>query len=346
MAAPSLPGQNLYTTHTTRTTTDKASRIARKSRLPGTSELKRTRRGPATSPRPKKQGTFANRGGEKQKVAREEERDRNNPDTCRDGSDTTGRPPDGTTADKDFREIPPGGIKTIKDLSDIPSFHDRFLQHLGDRHRWVLYRVSFSQSPEQLSDTACDRTWTKNDPQGIARLDREVYRLLQKAFQDFAPARPIFQRHQEEHPFCASRVWFSLRDRFKLQLGRAREQMLTTALRQQLTELTKTCNGIPHPPTPASTRQRTSAKKAPQVDSTNTSPRTAHTRHTAQDKARPHHQQPHTVTVTDKRHSGVNRNKPTFKERTERFTDRPSKRHCHTHTYTLPQSPMPKDCTY
>ena len=118
--------------------------------------------------------------------------------------------------------------------------------------------------------------------------------------------------------------------------------MLTTALRQQLTELTKTCNGIPHPPTPASTRQRTSAKKAPQVDSTNTSPRTAHTRHTAQDKARPHHQQPHTVTVTDKRHSGVNRNKPTFKERTERFTDRPSKRHCHTHTYTLPQSPMPK----
>ena len=308
----------------------------------GDERAQKNTEGPGDITATKKTRDIRKPGRSETKVAREEERGRNNPDTCQDGSDTTGRPPDGTTADKDLREIPPGGIKTIKDLSDIPSFHDRFLQHLGDRHRWVLYRVSFSQSPEQLSDTACDRTWTKNDPQGIARLDREVYRLLQKAFQDFAPARPIFQRHQEEHPFCASRVWFSLRDRFKLQLGRAREQMLTTALRQQLTELTKTCNGIPHPPTPASTRQRTSAKKAPQVDSTNTSPRTAHTRHTAQDKARPHHQQPHTVTVTDKRHSGVNRNKPTFKERTERFTDRPSKRHCHTHTYTLPQSPMPK----
>jgi hypothetical protein len=82
----------------------------------------------------------------------------------------------------------PSGITVVKDFRDILPFHDRFLQQLGDRHRWVLYRVSFTQSPDQHFDTTCDMTWTKEYvPHEIARLDKTVYMLLQEVFQDFAP---------------------------------------------------------------------------------------------------------------------------------------------------------------
>jgi hypothetical protein len=80
-----------------------------------------------------------------------EERDQNNTDTT-----------DGITVFRDFRDILP--------------FHDRFLQRLGDRHHWVLYRVSFSQSPDQQFDTVCDRTWTKEyGLHEIERLDKTVF---------------------------------------------------------------------------------------------------------------------------------------------------------------------------
>ena len=227
-----------------------------------------------------------------------EERDRNNIDTT-----------SGITADKELRNIREAdipeprepatatevtnvnreerdqnntdttdGITTVRDFRDILPFHDRFLQRLGDRHRWVLYRVSFSQSPDQQFDTACDRTWTKEyGLHEIARLDKAVYMLLQEDFQDFAPARPIFWRHRVEHPLCASWVCFSLRDRFKLQLVIGREQPITTALRQQLTELTNTCNGVSQPPTSAPTSQRISTKTAPHMYNTHTPPRVSYT---------------------------------------------------------------------
>ncbi len=71
----------------------------------------------------------------------------------------------------------------------------------GDRHRWLLYRVSFLQSPDQQFDTACDRTWTKEYVlHEIGRLDKAVYMFLQEAFQDFTPVRPIFWGHRVEHP--------------------------------------------------------------------------------------------------------------------------------------------------
>ena len=257
-------------------------------------------------------------GDEVTNVSREE-RDQNNTDTT-----------DGITAVRDFRDILP--------------FHDRFLQRLSARHRWVLYRVSFSQSPDQQFDTACDRTWTKEyGLHEIERLDKAVYMLLQETFQDFAPAHPIFGRHRVEHPLCASRVWFSLRDRFKLQLVIATEQPITTALRQQLTELTKTSNGISQPPTSTTTSQWISTKTAPHMYNTHTPPRVSYTRHTAHNnthKTRPHHHyggKPHTnasspyinahiTTTTDIRHRGVNISPLKFKKRIEQFTDRPSDR--------------------
>jgi hypothetical protein len=76
-----------------------------------------------------------------------EERDRINIDTIRRDQNNT------DTTD---------GITDVRDFRDILPFHDRFLQRLGDRHRWFLYRVRFSQSPDQQFDTVCNRTWTKD----------------------------------------------------------------------------------------------------------------------------------------------------------------------------------------
>jgi hypothetical protein len=119
-----------------------------------------------------------------------------------------------------------GHTKIVKDFWDIPPFHASFLQRLSDRHRWVLYRLSFSQSPQQQFDEVCSRAWTKEHGlHATARLDKAVYGLLQEDLQDFAPARPIFLRHRIEHPLCASRVWFSLRDKFKWQLDIAGEPL-------------------------------------------------------------------------------------------------------------------------
>ena len=209
--------------------------------------------------------------------------------------------------------------------------HDRFLQQLGDRYGWVLFRISFTQSPDQLYDTVSNTTWTKEyGLQEIERLDKAVYMLLHESFQDLAPVRPIFWRHRVEHPLCASRVWFSLRDRFKLQLGIVREQPITTALRQQLTELTTTCNRVSHPPTSTPTSQRISTKTAPPMYNTHTPPRVSYTRHTSHNnthKARPNYHyggKPHThtpppyintniATAKDIRHEGVNISQLKFK---------------------------------
>ncbi len=148
--------------------------------------------------------------------AREEEQDRNNPGVGPEYPDTSRHPSGGITAAHDFRERQTGHTKIVKDFRDIPSFHASFLQSLSDRHRWVLYLLSFSQSPQQQFDETCNRAWTKEQgPHPTARLDKAVYGLLQEALQDFAPARPTFWRHRVDHPLCGSRVWFSLRDKFK-----------------------------------------------------------------------------------------------------------------------------------
>jgi hypothetical protein len=99
------------------------------------------------------------------------------------------------------------GPPAVREFRDIFPFHDRFLQQLDDRHRWVLYRVNFSDSPDRHFDTTCEKTWDKEaGPQEMTRLNKRIYELLQEAFQDFAPGRPIFWRHRVEHPLSASRV--------------------------------------------------------------------------------------------------------------------------------------------
>jgi len=143
--------------------------------------------------------------------AREEDQDRNNPDGGPEYPDTARHPPGGITAAHDLRERQTGHTKIVKDLGDIPPFHASFLQRLSDRHRWVLYRLSFSQSPQQQFDETYSRAWTKEHGlHATARLDKAVYGLLQEALQDFAPARPIFWRHRIDHPLCASRVCKSI----------------------------------------------------------------------------------------------------------------------------------------
>jgi hypothetical protein len=61
---------------------------------------------------------------------------------------------------------------------------------------------------------------------------KTVYGILQESLQDFAPAHPIFWSHRVEHQVCASRVWFDLRDMFKLELESGREQSIMSELRQ------------------------------------------------------------------------------------------------------------------
>ncbi len=92
----------------------------------------------------------------------------------------------------------------------------RFYFH---RHRWVLYLLSFSQSPQQQFDEACSRAWTKeHGMHATARLDKAAYGLLQEALQDFTPARPIFLHHRIDHPLCAS-AGFTLVLRRLLRVG-------------------------------------------------------------------------------------------------------------------------------
>ena len=108
---------------------------------------------------------------------------------------------------------------SVKEISDILPFHDRFLQQLGDLFRYVLFRINFDNSPNPQYDIERNNTWDiEYGPEEILRLEKTVYLLLKTAFQDFAPIRHIFLRHQVGQSLCASRAWFSLLDKFKLQL--------------------------------------------------------------------------------------------------------------------------------
>jgi hypothetical protein len=163
--------------------------------------------------------------------------------------------------------------------------------------------------------------------------------LLQEALQDFAPARPIFWRYRIDHPLSASRVWFSLRDRFKLQLG------------TRHTVHTRSRYNTPRLRTRGTTHARSHDSSQSSVDTPPS--RVLYHRHTS----RNHHSHKqyhgntpppptHTSHITDRRHRGINSSTLKFKQRLEQFKDRPSDRpgstHTFTHTFTHPQSPMPK----
>ena len=142
-----------------------------------------------------------------------------------------------------------------------------------------------TSSPDQQFYTACDRTWTKEaGPQEIIRLNKIVYKLLQKDFQDFAPARPIFWRHRAEHPLSASRVWFSLRDRFRMHATDSE-----CVLQRQLTEKTKniTSQLYNRHTSQHNTPTRSLYNRHTAQLNTHARPKVPYTRHTAHNKARP-----------------------------------------------------------
>ncbi len=232
-----------------------------------------------------------------------------------------------------------GGATTpsaSRDSRDISAFFEYFLQQLGDRHRWLLYRINFSESPEQQFDTACDKTWDKKTgPQEMTRLNNIIYETLQKALQDFAPDRPIFWSHRVEHPLSASSVWFSLRDKFQRQT-RGKKQQIARALQQQLTE--KTTNVLDtslynrhtiqhntrsrilynkhthtHPRVPYTPNRHTAHHNTKLRVSHTKYLRDPHTRPTTHKETRPHHHA-HTLTTRPTLSKGVNRNQLQFKK--------------------------------
>ena len=246
---------------------------------------------------------------------------------------------------------------------DILPFHDRLLQELGDRHRWILYRINFSDSPDQEFYTSCDRTWTKEaGPQEIMRLNESVYKLLQEVFQGFTPARPIFWRHRTEHPLSASRVWFDLRDRFLMHESKKSKR----AFQRQFTEKTRTSHLYNIHTTQHNTPPRTWYNRHTSQPNTYAQPRVPYTRHTSHNNTRPrvlytrhtaHKHTRHGAPYTNAAHNkvrpqhhahitatkliplkGVNRRQLQFKKRVDRFSDRPTNRvdSTHTHTTTIP----------
>jgi len=96
---------------------------------------------------------------------------------------------------------------------------------MGDQHRYAIFRVNFAKSPKPQFVMERNNIWaTEYGPDEI--LEKAIYLLLKKAFQDFAPAHHIF-RHQAGQSLCASRVWFALLDKFPLQSPLIRTQFLT-----------------------------------------------------------------------------------------------------------------------
>jgi hypothetical protein len=219
----------------------------------------------------------------------------------------------------------------LRDPRDISAFIDYFSQQLGDRHRWLLYRINFSESPEQQLDTVCDKTWAKKaGPQEMTRLNNIIYERLQKALQDFAPVRPIFWRHRIEHLLSASRVWLSLRDRFRKH-EREKKQQITRDIQQQLKETTTNVIDRYNRHT---TQQHNTRPRILYNKHTHTHPRVPYTpnRHTAHHSTRP--RVSHTRYITHK-HTRLRapHTRPTLQH---------TRKHVHTTTHT--HSPLDPHC--
>jgi hypothetical protein len=141
-----------------------------------------------------------------------------------------------------------------------------------------------------------------------------------------------------------------------LQLGIEREQPITSALRQRLTEPTKTWSRVPQPPPPRVLYTRHAAYTRPRYITPHLRTRgTPHTRshdyhrHTARsrhNRKQSHTNAPppytHTSHIAGRRHRGINSSTLKFKQRLEQCKNRPSGRPGSTHTFTHPQSTMLK----
>ena len=130
----------------------------------------------------------------------------------------------------------PNEIRKVEKHEDLLPFCDWLLQHLGGRLRHILYRINMASSPYPRCDIEGNRWIEKNCPEEITRWEKAIYQILKDAFQNFRPARYIFLQHRIEHSLCASRVWFSLLDKFQQRFDDDRIRREHQALNQETRE--------------------------------------------------------------------------------------------------------------
>ncbi len=100
----------------------------------------------------------------------------------------------------------PNEIPKIERYEDFLPFRDWLLQHLGGRQRYVIYRINIPSSPHPRYDLERNNWIRKNCPEEVNQWETAIYRVLEKASQNFKPTQYIFLQHRIEHPLCASRV--------------------------------------------------------------------------------------------------------------------------------------------
>ena len=130
----------------------------------------------------------------------------------------------------------PSEIIKVKDYEDIPPFHDWFLQQLGDLHRYTMYRINMTSSPHPRCDLERNNWVEQHRPEDIVQLEKAIYLLLKRAFQDFTSTQHIFLQQRVEHSLCDSRTWFSLLDKFKQQLDEDKNRREQRMMRQETQE--------------------------------------------------------------------------------------------------------------
>jgi len=101
--------------------------------------------------------------------------------------------------------IPPE-TPTVLSHEDFIPLQDWLLQQLGERQRYILYRINMTSSPQPKTDLERNNWMTVNGPGEIILWEKAIYRVLEKAFQNFKPTHYLFHQHRIEHPLSASRV--------------------------------------------------------------------------------------------------------------------------------------------
>jgi hypothetical protein len=112
----------------------------------------------------------------------------------------------------------PNETPKVERYEDFLPFHDWLIQHLGGRQRYIIYRINMTSSAHPRGDLERNNWMVTNCPEEIIRWEKAIYQILEQALQNFKPTRYIFLQHRIGHPLCASRVWFSLLEKFQQQL--------------------------------------------------------------------------------------------------------------------------------
>jgi hypothetical protein len=137
----------------------------------------------------------------------------------------------------------PSEIKKVVNYEDFLPFYDWLLQHLGGRQRYILYHINMTSSPHPRCDLECNYWIEQNCPEEIIHWERATYRILKNTFHNFIPDQYIFLQHRMEHSLGASRVWFSLLDKFQHRLDDDRIRREHQTMNQ---ETQKQEDGEPH----------------------------------------------------------------------------------------------------